>query len=136
MAQNEFPNITPSSRSYKPGTYATATFRSMNGAETRVLYGDQMIGAEMSLTYAAISDGKAAQFIDHFVYTKGVFDVFKIVRSDDKTRGGWSADLGYLTPHANTAEPTLWRYKEAPTITNIYPGYSSVTVILVGVNKS
>ena len=138
MAQTVFPeSAVPSARSFKPGSYAVQTFRAMSGAETRILYGDKIIGSELTLSYSGIADGRAAEFIDHYTFCKGTFDTFKIRVENKKVRAGWGSEVKYLTASAGTDDTGLeWRYKEAPVITNIYPGYSNVTVTLIGVNRA
>ena len=129
----------PTSRTFKAGTWAVESFKSMSGSETRILYGDQQVGAELSLTYRNISDNKAKEFFDHFAEMKGVYQSFVFEDPQSKAKAGWDAlsvppDTKYLSPSLLDAQ-VIWRYKEAPQMTNVYPGYSDVTVTLVGVTR-
>jgi hypothetical protein len=131
-----FPEIVPTGRSIKPGTYAMQSFRAMSGAETRILYGDKIIGTELTLTYNNLPDSKAAQFMDHYIDMKGTFDSFNFSVLDTKAKAGWQENSNYLSPRAGSDDADLsWRYKEPPVITNVQLGYSNVQVTLVGVNK-
>ena len=129
----------PTSRTFKAGTWAVESFRSMSGSETRILYGDQQVGAELSLTYRNISDNKAKEFFDHFAEMKGIYQSFVFEDPQSKAKAGWDAtsvppETKYLSPDLEDAA-VIWRYKEAPQMTNVYPGYSDVTVTLVGVTR-
>ena len=131
---------TPTTRTFKAGTWSVGTFKSMSGSETRILYGDKQVGAELVLTYRNISDNKAKQFFDHFSETKGIYESFIFIDPQSKAKAGWDAtsvppDMKYLSPDLEDTA-VIWRYKEAPVMTNIYPGYSDVTVTLVGVSRN
>ena len=54
-----FPELKPTSRDFKPGTYAIKTFNAQSGAEVRILYGDTRTKMELSLGYDNISDTEA-----------------------------------------------------------------------------
>ena len=130
----------PTTRTFKAGTWAVESFRSMSGSETRILYGDKQVGAELVLTYRNISDNKAKQFFDHFSEMKGIYQSFIFSVIDSKAKAGWDAtssppDMKYLSPDLEDTA-VIWRYKEAPQMTNVYPGYSDVTVTLVGVTRN
>ena len=66
-----FPNLTPTSRSFESGDYPVKTFKSQNGAEVRILYGDKRTNMKLSLSYANITDAEAEQFLDHFDEVQG-----------------------------------------------------------------
>ena len=54
-----FPNITPTSRTFKPGNFPVKTYRSESGQETRILYGSIRTDLKMRLTYVNIADADA-----------------------------------------------------------------------------
>ena len=128
-------SVVPSGRSFKPGNYAQQSFRSMNGVETRLLYGDKLIGTELKLTYRNITDAQAGEFIDHYVSLKGTFETFIFSVVNTKAKAGWGSEGKYLAPHMGTDPSIHWRYKDAPAVTNVFPGYSDVEITLVGVNR-
>jgi len=138
----DFPEaVVPTSRSFKAGTWAVETFRSMSGSETRILYGDRQVGAELVLTYKNILDTHVKPFFDHFAEMKGIYQSFVFSVIDTKAKAGWDA-VGYPRPETKYLSASLttgdvyWRYKEAPQMTNVYPGYSDLTITLIGVTRN
>ena len=130
----------PTTRTFKAGTWAVQSFKSMSGSETRILYGDSQVGAELTLTYKHIPDTKAKEFFDHFSEMKGIFQSFIFIDPQSKAKTGWDAlsnppEMKYLSPDLEDAK-VIWRYKQPPQMTNVYPGYSDVTVTLVGVTRN
>ena len=132
-----FPEIVPTTRSFKAGAWAVQSFRSMSGSETRILYGDRQVGAEIVLTYKYLADDKVKGFFDHFAEMKGIYQSFVFPVLQSKSKAGWDPqsdppETKYLSPALTTGD-VHWRYKEAPQMTNVYPGYSDLTITLVGV---
>lgn len=123
----DFPDLIPTSRTFDPGDWPVKTYRSQNGSETRVLYGDKRTGMSLELTYENIADTQAEQFFDHYRAVLGTYNTFPVGL---KTREGWAGDS---TVYGASAYANAYRYSQAPTITSIKPGISTVTVKLVGV---
>jgi hypothetical protein len=122
-----FPELKPTSRDFKPGTYAIKTFNAQSGAEVRILYGDTRTKMELSLGYDNISDTEAEQFLTHYDETKGTFSTFGIPHIAKFGWGGTAAAIGAF------ASGNTYRYADAPQVTSVRPGRSSVRVSLVGV---
>ena len=122
-----FPTFVPTSRSFESGDYPVKTFKAQNGAEHRILYGSNRTNMRLSLSYANITDAKAEQFLDHFDEVQGTFQTFHI---SEELRGGWegSKDALGAGTHGNR-----YRYEQAPQMTQVRPGVSTVTVNLIGV---
>lgn len=123
----DFPDLIPTSRSFDPGDWPVKTFRSQNGAETRVLYGDKRTGMSLKLTYENITDAQAEQFFDHYRSVLGTYETFAVGL---KTREGWA---GTSTVLGASAYENAYRYSEAPSITAVKPGVSTVQISLIGV---
>lgn len=121
-----FPTLRPSGRDFNPGDWPVKTYNAQSGAEVRILYGDTRTKMEMSLQYDNISDASAKLFLDHYEETKGSYSTFTI---NSSTQAGWSS----TTTAINTTGPNRWRYAEAPQVTAVKPGISSVRVSLIGV---
>ena len=51
MTARDFPEITPSSRTYKPGTLPKTVFTGQNGATTFIQFGNTFVNAELSLSF-------------------------------------------------------------------------------------
>ena len=121
-----FPSLVPTSRAFDPGDYPVRTFKSQNGAETRILYGSERTNVKLQLSYANIGDASAELFLDHFDETKGTFSTFDL---PDGSLGGWSGNTDAL----RLGTSAKYRYESAPQITQVAKGISTVTVNLIGV---
>ena len=120
-----YPTLTPSGRDYKPGDWPVKTYNAMSGAEVRLRYGNKRFNAMFRLQYDNIADASAELFLEHYNETLGTF--YKFTLPTDVLRG-WSGS-NYIP----NAEAMQFRYDEAPTITSVRPGRSSVSVVLRGV---
>lgn len=122
-----YPTIRPTGRSFSPGDYPIKTFRAQSGAEVRILYGSKRTGMSIELTYENIADSLADDFVAHYDEVKGQFSAFAL---PSELRAGWGGDQSALDA-AGTG--VAWRYAEAPSISSVRPGISSVQIRLVGV---
>ena len=98
-----FPTLVPTSRAFDPGDYPIKTFKSQNGAETRILYGSERTNVKLQLSYANIGDASAELFLDHFDETKGTFSTFDL---PDGSLSGWSGNTDALRSEPTTV-PTV-----------------------------
>lgn len=121
-----FPSLAPTSRNFNPGDYPIRQFRSQSGAEIRILYGDSRTGMTLELSYENIADTDAELFLTHYNDVKGTYNTFTLPSA---AKEGWSGTSGAVDVSGLNA----WRYSEAPAITAIRPGISSVRVQLIGV---
>jgi len=118
-----FPALVPTSRSYSPGDWPVKRFQAQSGAEVRILYGSQRVGATLELSYDNITDSQAQQFVDDYNSVLGTLRTFTL-----STQALTGTSVG-MTPPPQTA----WRYSDTPAITSVRPGVSSVRVTLVAV---
>ena len=121
-----FPSLTPTSRAYDGGDFPVRSYRSQSGVETRILYGSRRTGMSLSLGFENITDTQAEQFLDHYDETKGTYSTFSLPAT---ALTGWKGNTAAL----DAATANSWRYSEAPSVSNVRPGRSSVQVKLVGV---
>lgn len=121
-----FPALSPSARDFNPGNWPIKTYTAQSGAEVRILYGDTRSRMELSLSYDNISDSQAEQFLTHYDEVKGTYTAFDI---DSAAKDGWTGSTGAI----DAGNINKWRYADAPQITAVRPGRSSVKVNLVGV---
>lgn len=121
-----FPSLTPSSRAYDGGDFPIRTYRSQSGVEARILYGSRRTGMSLSLGFENITDAQAEQFLDHYDETKGTYSTFTLPTA---AFTGWKGNKDAL----DVATANAWRYSEAPAVSNVRPGRSSVQVKLLGV---
>ena len=124
-----FPDyIMPTGRTYKPGKLPETAFEARNGAVSFVQYGQNFVNAELTLDFANINDGSALEILDHYERVLG--DDFVIFDNNAGFQGMNAQLAGRLQ---NGRGLLRWRYSDAPQITSVYPGISSVRVQFVGV---
>lgn len=121
-----YPSHKPTARAFDAGDYPIKTFKSQNGVEVRILYGDKRTGVRLQLSYDNIPDTDADDFIAHYDETKGSFLSFTL---PSQFRSGWSGTAGAI----NVPADNEWRYESPPSIQQVRPGVSSVKVSLIGV---
>ena len=124
-----FPVLSPTSRDFNPGDYPVKAYNAQSGAEVRILYGDTRTRMEFVFAYDNISDAEAEQFLAHYDETKGTYLTFFV---PSIVRAGWAGTSPPLSL-GGTALGNEFRYAEAPQVTAVRPGRSSVRVRLVGV---
>jgi len=121
-----YPTLNPASRTFSPGDYPIKRFQSQSGVETRILYGSRRTNMTLDLSYENITDTEAEYFSTHYDEVKGTYQTFTL---PNEARAGWSASASTIDVVSGAA----WRYSDAPTITAVRPGISTVQVKLVGV---
>ena len=75
----------PLVRSYKPGRVPETVFTSQNGASSFIQFGGAFVNAELSLTFANISDQDAADILQHY---SSVVGDDRVTFGDNKGFGG------------------------------------------------
>jgi hypothetical protein len=124
-----FPSVKPTGRSYNPGSYPTAEFKSLSGVTTRMLYGNRRSDAELSLDFANISDESAALILRNYEQVTLTGDWVSFT-SATGSLGAASALAAYLQESGGSG--LRWRYAEAPQLSSVFPGRSTVQVKFVG----
>ena len=123
-----FPDyIIPTSRTYKPGKFPQTEFTAQNGSTSFVQYGQNFVNAELTLNFANINDGSALEILQHYERVLG--DDFVIFENNAGFQGMNAELIGGLQ---NGRGLLRWRYKDAPQITSVYPGVSSVQIAFIG----
>ena len=130
MSEPAFPGLVPSSRSFDLGDWPISKFRSINGSEIRIKYGDSETEAKVALSYENIEDSEVDQFIAHYRECQGTYKRFPL---DQKIYSGWKGMATTGEIQAFRPENARWRYEGPPKIANIRPGISSVQVSLIAV---
>ena len=80
-----FPDLVPTARSMSPGDFASKVFRSQNGIEARVQYGNKAFNKTLDLEYSNITDALAASIHDHYLACNGTLYWFFLL---DKPKSG------------------------------------------------
>ena len=122
-----FPTIAPTARSFDYGDWPVKKFKSQNGSEVRILYGDKRANMKLQLTYSNISDANAELFIDHYDEMKGSFTTFVL---NPSAKNGWEGTAGAIGAQSQGND---YRYEGPPQVQQVRPGISTVTVSLIGV---
>ena len=130
MALRNFPaNISPTSRSYRPGKLPETVFQAQDGSRSYVSYGQNFVDAELTLNFANINDGEVLEILQHYASTTGNDSV---LFSAAQGFQGMDADL--VNNGIEKGNDLLrWRYKDPPQVQSVYPGISSVQLQFIGV---
>jgi hypothetical protein len=129
VASVPFPAVKPTGRSYTPGAYPTAEFKSLSGVTTRMLYGNRRSDAELSLEFGNITDTNAALILRNYEQVTPTGDWVSFTSA--------TGSLGAASPLATYLQESggsglRWRYAEAPQVSSVFPGRSTVRVTFVG----
>ena len=125
-----FPALKPSSRSYSPGIYPQTEFRAQNGATTVVRFGSRRVDAQLELGFENITDAQAASILSNYEAVNRGWD-WVTFTANDGAIGAGAALASYLREVGGSG--LRWRYADAPSVTSIQPGISSVQCKFIGV---
>jgi hypothetical protein len=121
-----FPAIKPSSRSYSPGQLPVRTYRTLSGAIWKRAFSNTRSGQALSLKFNSLNDGETEQIVAHFEDMGGTFKRFDL---PSELFAGMSSGL---TNRLKNAANIKWAYSSEPKVESVFPGYSDVTVELIG----
>lgn len=124
MAVAAFPSLSPSSRTWTPGSQPVQTFTALSGYEARVLLGPKPIGAILTLGFQNLIETQFLQITSHYATASGTYEVFDLPASI----------FAGMTNYAGVT-PTgyKWRYSAPPTVEWVAPGIGTVAVTLTAV---
>lgn len=122
-----FPAITPTSRSFKPGVYPQKSYRALNGVVTKRTFGNSPYSAELELRFDNIPDNSAIAIIYHYKTQTAANQRFRLSAN---ITGGMNTTLTDLVTSID--DGLLWEYAGPPTVDSVHPGRSSVSVSLLG----
>jgi|TARA_R100000482_G_scaffold31762_1_gene10320 hypothetical protein len=128
MTAVSFPALVPSSRSYSPGVFPEQQFQAQNGAVVRVRYGNQRYSSSLSLTFANITDQKAASILNNYVQVMSE-DKYAEFTKDNVAAG---ADESLIPWIRETNSLLKWKYASPPSVTSVKKGLSTVTCEFIG----
>lgn len=123
-----FPTIEPTSRSFAAPKWPTSGITSQSGVTTRRLWGSRPSQAQLSLTFANITDDNAALILAAYHSAKGATTDLSL---PDIIFNGASANLTNWLNTFSTGAGMKWFFSEdPPSVESIAPGRSSVRVNL------
>jgi len=128
----DFPNITPSSRSYTPGKYPQVEFVAQNGAKSVIRYGNKKVDARLTLGFTNIPDSQANEILEKYEEVNSTYNYINF--SSTSTLAGIAAPptltstLRDKMAQRDISGNTLLRYRfdGPPTVTSVRPGRSNV----------
>jgi len=117
-----FPNLKPSARSYSPGEFASTEFKALNGAITKLRYGNRRHNSTLSLTFANISDDNAVLILDHYslITVTGDWASFSTASA---AAGASESLVPWL---AESVSGLRWRYASPPNVSSVKKGLSTI----------
>lgn len=118
--------IVPTTRSFTLGDYPTKTYRSLSGVIFKRAFGNKQTGYTLDLTFKNVKDAVAVAISQHYVDVDGTYGDFKM---ENKTFNGMDDSLRALVKAPSNIN---WRYAESPKVQSVQPGFSTITVKLVG----
>lgn len=122
-----FPALTPTARSFKPGTYPQRTYRSLAGVVVRRTFGNSPSGATLDLSFDNVSDAIVASVIDHYRSQTAANQRFNL---NATVTAGMDATLA---ARANASIDGLrWEYDGPPEVESVRPGINKMRVALIG----
>tara|TARA_Y100001938_G_scaffold148364_1_gene231841 strand:+ start:4367 stop:4807 length:441 start_codon:yes stop_codon:yes gene_type:complete len=131
-----FPSLTPSSRSFTPGTYPSTDFESLDGTKTHLRFGNKQVNARLTLGFSNITDDWAARILDNYESANKEWDGVQFAVSEEvniglsKTNEAGLKGLAYKISHPPLGDQQnsylIWRYDGPPEVTSVYPGRSDV----------
>lgn len=121
-----FPDIKPSSRSFRMGTYPTKVYRALSGATVKRSFGNKPSGYQLTLEFQNITDASAQLIVKHYVDTAAGFVRFTLPST---LFAGMDAALQGLIQAPTGIK---WEYEQAPEVQSVISGRSTVAVTLAG----
>jgi hypothetical protein len=133
----QFPVMVPSSRKFQMGELPTKVYRSMSGAVVRRAFGNRKTNYTLDLEFKNIGDdaninstnphaGNVAVILSHYESAHGTFESFNLPSRVFQCMG--ESTESYI----NNPTDIAWRYAEAPTVTSVRRGISTVQVKFIG----
>lgn len=120
----DFPNLKPTGRTYKPGTYPQTFFRSLNGSTTVVQFGARNFNAELTLQFSNIEDTAANSIISIYESANGRWDYINFGSGVMDAAGS-----AMQSRMRESSSPLKWRFKEPPTVTYKFRNRCDVSCI-------
>ena len=119
-----FPALTPSSRTFTPGTFPHSEIPTLLGLQTRVMTSNVQLNQRLRLSFAALTEDEMLSIRTHYTGQQGRFINFYIPNS---------LLSGMNTPASFTPTGYSWTYAAPPQISDVACGRYDVAVELATV---
>ena len=123
-----FPTVKPTSRNYRPGTYPSTTFESLDGTKTHLRFGNKRVNATLTLGFSNISDADAALILANYEDVNSDWDYVTFDRGYATSGVTDTSLLAYLKESGSSLK---WRYSAPPSVTSSFKGKSNVSCSFV-----
>jgi len=121
-----FPALTPSSRTFTPGSYPATPFIGHSGKRQIIRHSNVFRQAQLSLEFVALTEAEMLQILSHYIGQRGTLDPFplsaEIISNDNLT--------DYVPSNY------LWRYVNDGEIEDYSCGGHNVTITIETVTPS
>lgn len=124
-----FPTIEPTSRSFVAPKWPTTGIISQSGVTTRRLWGSRPSQAQLTLTFANISDDNAALILAAYNSAKGA--TTDVTLPTVIFNGASTTLTGWLNTSSTGAGMKWFFSEDPPTVESIVPGRSTVSLRLI-----
>jgi len=129
MASINFPSLRPSTREYTPGVFPQTEFTALNGAVTRIAYGNRRSQATLKLGFKCLSDPDVVKILDCYEAANGEWRPIVFFSNGPLKGLDDGGDLYiYMRERASGLK---YRFAEPPTVVSVYPGRSDVSCSFV-----
>lgn len=122
-----FPALTPTARSFRPGTYPQRTYRSLAGVLVRRTFGNSPSGATLDLSFDNVPDSTVTSIIDHYRSQTAANQRFNL--STAVTAG---MDANLVTRANASIDGLRWEYAGPPEVQSVRPDVNKMRVALTG----
>ena len=124
-----FPKLKPTSREYRPGVYPETQFTALNGAITRVAYGNRRSKSTLKLGFKMLSDSQVVEILDLYEKVNGEWDFIVFYKNNGLI--GTDTDEDLYVYMRERAEGLRYRFAEPPTVVSAPLGRSNVSCSFV-----
>ena len=100
----DYPSLMPTRRAVSLGDWPVKSYRTINGDETRIRYGNKKSEATLELFYEKLTDTEADQFVSHYDWARGTYKTFAV---GAPLTTGWRSG-------AKVQGTSAWRYDGPP----------------------
>ena len=131
MAAIKFPDLVPSSRSYRPGQRPETTFQSQDGAVSFIRFGHWRVDSELQMEFRNLRDEWAEEILDVYNRTQDEEDSW-IYFPFTKKSGLGGIDSGLQEKIENGQGTLRYRFDGPPQLTSVFPGVTTVSCRFIG----